>query len=361
MNAPINSRTNGAAGGTRIWGSATGGATSGGGAGNDGVTSLPTKRSASSRADARAGVGIGAVKYADLSKHRTSDYSFNFDLMLNFEGNTALADGVTATSTRIIGWNRLNSSGTGLAAGGNGYFNPNNSTYPDSIDTLNGGVLPNMNGRHVGDPAMLEQIRKTPPVPTTSIYSRTDGVVAWQCSVERQTDRSENIEVEATLTFPPPPAAAPAAPGGFGAAPTGTSSITLHWSMVKLPEKPMMPRLFDERVGYFSLRQTDYGKDEHKAPERTYIRRWRLEKKNPAAAVSEPKQPITYWIDRNVPEKYRKAVAEGIRTHAPKSFVIVVANPLDAMVTEVVPLSRANEALELVRERRAVKVVLTPD
>ena len=34
-------------------------------------------------------VGIGAVKYADLSKHRTSDYSFNFDLMLNFEGNTA--------------------------------------------------------------------------------------------------------------------------------------------------------------------------------------------------------------------------------------------------------------------------------
>ena len=34
-------------------------------------------------------VGIGALKYADLSKHRTSDYSFNFDLMLNFEGNTA--------------------------------------------------------------------------------------------------------------------------------------------------------------------------------------------------------------------------------------------------------------------------------
>ncbi len=68
----------------------------------------------------------------------------------NFEANTALADGVTATSTRIIGWNRLNSSGTGLAAGGNGYFNPNNNTYPDGIDTVNGGVLPNMNGRHVG-------------------------------------------------------------------------------------------------------------------------------------------------------------------------------------------------------------------
>ncbi len=67
----------------------------------------------------------------------------------NFEANTALADGVTATAVRIIGWNRLNSAGTGLAVGGNGYFNPNNNTYPDSADTVNGGVIPNMNGRHV--------------------------------------------------------------------------------------------------------------------------------------------------------------------------------------------------------------------
>ncbi|MCX6930288.1 MAG: hypothetical protein NT154_44830, partial [Verrucomicrobia bacterium] len=68
----------------------------------------------------------------------------------NFEANTALADGATATSIRIIGWNRLNSTGTGLASGGNGYFNPNNSSYPDSADTINGGVLPNMKGRYVG-------------------------------------------------------------------------------------------------------------------------------------------------------------------------------------------------------------------
>lgn len=68
----------------------------------------------------------------------------------NFEANTALADGVTATSSRVIGWNRLNSAGTGLAVGGNGYFNPNSLTYPGSADTNNGGVLPNMNGRHVG-------------------------------------------------------------------------------------------------------------------------------------------------------------------------------------------------------------------
>src|SRR5439155_11903187 len=68
----------------------------------------------------------------------------------NFEANIALADGVTVTSSRIIGWNRLNSAGTGIATGNNGYFNPNTNTYPDAADTMNGGVLPNMNGRHVG-------------------------------------------------------------------------------------------------------------------------------------------------------------------------------------------------------------------
>ena len=48
--------------------------------------------------------------------------------------------------------------------------------------------------------------------------------------------------------------------------------------MVKLPETPMMPRLFDERVGYFSTAKVDYSKDEHRAPRRRYITRWRIEK-----------------------------------------------------------------------------------
>jgi hypothetical protein len=68
----------------------------------------------------------------------------------NFESNAAVADGVNATAPRVVGWNRLNSAGTGIAAGGNGYFNPGTNTYPDAADSVNGGVLPNMNGRHVG-------------------------------------------------------------------------------------------------------------------------------------------------------------------------------------------------------------------
>jgi len=55
-----------------------------------------------------------------------------------------------------------------------------------------------VSGQQVKDHALLEEIRRTPPVPTTSIYSRTDGVVAWRCSVMEPGPLSENIEVHAS-------------------------------------------------------------------------------------------------------------------------------------------------------------------
>jgi hypothetical protein len=79
----------------------------------------------------------------------------------------------------------------------------------------------------------------------------------------------------------------------------------------------MMPRLFDERVGYFTIRQLDYGKDEHRAPQRTYITRWRLEKKDPNAAVSEPIKPITYYIDPATPTKWISYIKRGIEDWQP--------------------------------------------
>jgi pimeloyl-ACP methyl ester carboxylesterase len=55
-----------------------------------------------------------------------------------------------------------------------------------------------VSGQTVHDPAMIEQIRGLPGVPTTSIYSKTDGVVAWQCSLNEAAPRAENIEVQAS-------------------------------------------------------------------------------------------------------------------------------------------------------------------
>jgi pimeloyl-ACP methyl ester carboxylesterase len=55
-----------------------------------------------------------------------------------------------------------------------------------------------VSGQDVHDPELIEQIRGNPPVPTTSIYSRTDGVVAWQCSLNDESPLAENIEVHAS-------------------------------------------------------------------------------------------------------------------------------------------------------------------
>ncbi len=142
--------------------------------------------------------------------------------------------------------------------------------------------------------------------------------------VERIVSFPENIEVEATHTFTNPPDMSPASTtppipipvfgGGMG---TGSASVVMHFSMVKLPEKPMMPRLFDERVGYFSVRKMDYGKDEHRAPQRTYITRWRLEKKDQNAAMSEPIKPIVYYIDPATPPKWVPYIRKGIEDWQP--------------------------------------------
>ncbi len=151
---------------------------------------------------------------------------------------------------------------------------------------------------------------------------RARGFDASRSFIERVVSFPENIEVEATHTFTSPPDATPAAAtppnpflgAGMG---TGSASVVMHYSMVKLPDKPMMPRLFDERVGYFTIRQTDYGKDEHRAPQRRYITRWRLEKKDPNAAVSEPVKPIVYYVDPATPIKWVPFIKKGIEDWQP--------------------------------------------
>ncbi len=97
---------------------------------------------------------------------------------------------------------------------------------------------------------------------------------------------------------------------------TGTLSIEMNQSMVLLPEVPMQPRLYDARVGYFSIQQVDYGLDEQKAATRRYITRWRLEPKDPDAyfrgELVEPVKPIVYYIDPATPEKWRPYLKQGV-------------------------------------------------
>jgi hypothetical protein len=85
-----------------------------------------------------------------------------------------------------------------------------------------------------------------------------------------------------------------------------------HYSLAKLPDAPMHPRVYDNRIGYFDTDVCDFTTDDRRIPIVHYINRWRLEKKDPSAELSEPKQPIVFWIDRTVPVKYRDSIREGV-------------------------------------------------
>ena len=88
--------------------------------------------------------------------------------------------------------------------------------------------------------------------------------------------------------------------------------LGLHYSLARLPEKPMATRPADPRVGYFTSTVADFSDDVSRSPRERFIDHWRLEKKDPAAALSEPVKPITYWLDRTIPLKYRDAITRGI-------------------------------------------------
>ena len=88
--------------------------------------------------------------------------------------------------------------------------------------------------------------------------------------------------------------------------------VGLHYSISRLPDEPMAPRRADARLGHFTSTVMDFSNDLSHSPRQRIVHRWRLEKKDPAAEMSEPVRPITFWIDRNVPLAYRDTVREGI-------------------------------------------------
>jgi hypothetical protein len=123
--------------------------------------------------------------------------------------------------------------------------------------------------------------------------------------VERVATFPDNIEVEATHTYQPAQQQGqqqqPQGPFGQQQEPQ-TRSVLLHWSMVRLPAVPMMPRLYDSRVGYFSVQQSDFGVPEHRVPRRRYVTRWRLEcGEERVGDLCVPKKPIEYYVDPATP------------------------------------------------------------
>jgi hypothetical protein len=117
-----------------------------------------------------------------------------------------------------------------------------------------------------------------------------------------------NVEVRHTQTFEA--GAPPSDRSG------GTITLEMRQSLVLLPKVPMRPRYADPRAGFFTVDRINYGLDEQKAASESFITRWRLEPKDPAAyargELVEPVKPIVYYIDPATPARWRPYVRQGV-------------------------------------------------
>ena len=90
-------------------------------------------------------------------------------------------------------------------------------------------------------------------------------------------------------------------------------TINVHYSISELPQTSYRPRFADDRVGYFVTALKDFSKKEGEDDRFVrYINRWNLEKTDPSADMSTPKEPIVFWLEKTIPFKYRKPIRDGI-------------------------------------------------
>ncbi len=156
-------------------------------------------------------------------------------------------------------------------------------------------------------------------VPDLTANGRRATVDATRSYIDRFAAFTRNVNITAVQTFTP--AAATPGGGGPGGGPAGPPSATTEaytFSVVRLPDEPMAPRLWDARVGYFGTSATDFGSAEQRVLPRRYISRWRLECATPAAnGLCAPKKPITYYVDPATPQWLIPWVKAGIEEWQP--------------------------------------------
>jgi len=137
--------------------------------------------------------------------------------------------------------------------------------------------------------------------------SRLDGQLSYIESIKSYPTNIESRTVKTYASGQPP-----------SNSNTGAISIEINNSMILLPAVPMKRRYFDERVGWFTSNQTDYGLEDQKSKTLEFLDRWRLEVKDEdiekfkRGELVVPKKQIVYYIDRATPEKWRKYLKQGI-------------------------------------------------
>lgn len=214
--------------------------------------------------------------------------------------------GGRAIGSRLIRWSRRNNT-IYLRSVSYAMRGDNKTAIQKSVDAAN--VSPILAAFQVE----AEGENKSAVIDATRLYAGDAGPIpvgpfvgggadASRSFVDRIKSFPLNIEGRATVTVS-----------------RGSSAVTttVHHSMVLLPEKPMMGRYFDSRVGYFTESFADYANTDNQVKTREFIARYRLEKKDPTAAVSDPVKPIVYYVSREVPEQWRPFIKQAIESWQP--------------------------------------------
>ena len=191
---------------------------------------------------------------------------------------------------------RVNNVGPVLGAFPVQAYGRDSASYVLDVTEFLSGDVPALSGLSAAE-RRTYQVRRFDP-----LRSSLDGIRSFPM----------NVEVSQTQTFD-----AGAPPGDADAA---TITIAMRQSLVLLPRVPMRPRIADDRVGFFTVNRINYGLDQQKAATESFIRRWRLEPKDPAAyargELVEPAKPIVYYLDPATPAKWRPYVRAGVNAWA---------------------------------------------
>ncbi|MCW3099282.1 MAG: hypothetical protein JWL77_4900 [Chthonomonadaceae bacterium] len=214
--------------------------------------------------------------------------------------------GGSAAGHKVIQWTRRNNTvyirGISFSLRGDG-----KTAIQKAVDASN--VAPIL----AAFPVEAEGPDKSAVIDVSRLYAGDAGPVPASAAMGGSADATRsfidrikafplNIEARATLTFTRP----------FGAV-----TVTAHHSLILLPEKPMVGRYSDPRVGYFTESFSDYASGEHRVKDRAFAARYRLEKKDPTAAISDPVKPIVYYVSREVPEQWRPFIKQAIEDWQP--------------------------------------------
>jgi hypothetical protein len=217
------------------------------------------------------------------------------------------------------------------------------STRPEYEAVQNANVSPiiatfNIEAFGANDAAVIDVTRLFTQPPTemgarNRIPGNIDAARSW---IEKATPFPDNVNVYSTLTYAQQVSAggrgAPAPGGRGGNQNTNPSNtIVMSWSWHRLPDEPMMPRLCDDRVGYFSVTFTDFTDTGDRVRERCYITRYRLEKKDPNAAISDPVEPIIYYLDRATPPQWIPYLKEAVESWQPAFEAAGFSNAIIAL------------------------------